>query len=84
LVAENPNKFKSMGSATDPVQFYTIFTGMILVQLFYWGTKSENYSKSIRYKRFKRRIKRFSISFIYQNFRPHNSGISWFNSLSYF
>ncbi len=41
LVAENPNKFKSMGSATDPVPFYTIFTGMMLVQLFYWGTNQQ-------------------------------------------
>ena len=41
LVTENPNKFKSMGSATDPVPFYTIFTGMMLVQLFYWGTNQQ-------------------------------------------
>ncbi|MFT4645739.1 MAG: SSS family solute:Na+ symporter [Planctomycetota bacterium] len=41
LVAENPEKFKSMGSATDPVPFYTIFTGMMLVQLFYWGTNQQ-------------------------------------------
>ena len=36
LTTENPEKFKSMGSQTDPVPFYTIFTGMMLVQLFYW------------------------------------------------
>jgi SSS family solute:Na+ symporter len=41
LVAENPEKFKSMGSKTDPVPFYTIFTGMMLVQLFYWGTNQQ-------------------------------------------
>lgn len=41
LVSENPDKFKSMGSATDPVPFYTIFTGMMLVQLFYWGTNQQ-------------------------------------------
>ena len=41
LTAENPDKFKSMGSATDPVPFYTIFTGMMLVQLFYWGTNQQ-------------------------------------------
>ena len=37
LVAENPDKFKSMGGPTDPVPFYTIFTGMMLVQLFLLG-----------------------------------------------
>ena len=41
LTTENPKKFKSMGGATDPVPFYTIFTGMMLVQLFYWGTNQQ-------------------------------------------
>jgi len=41
LTSENPEKFKSMGSQTDPVPFYTIFTGMMLVQLFYWGTNQQ-------------------------------------------
>ena len=41
LVTENPDKFKSMGGLTDPVPFYTIFTGMMLVQLFYWGTNQQ-------------------------------------------
>lgn len=33
-----PEKFNAIGSATDPVPFATIFTGMILANLFYWGT----------------------------------------------
>ena len=41
LTTENPDKFKSMGGPTDPVPFYTIFTGMMLVQLFYWGTNQQ-------------------------------------------
>ena len=41
ITSENPEKFKSMGTATDPVPFYTIFTGMMLVQLFYWGTNQQ-------------------------------------------
>jgi len=41
LVEKNPEKFKSMGGPTDPVPFYTIFTGMMLVQLFYWGTNQQ-------------------------------------------
>ena len=41
LTAENPEKFKSMGGPSDPVPFYTIFTGMMLVQLFYWGTNQQ-------------------------------------------
>jgi len=38
LMAENPEKFNSIGSETASVPFATIFTGMMLVQLFYWGT----------------------------------------------
>lgn len=38
LLAANPEKFDSIGSDTASVPFSTIFTGMILVQLFYWGT----------------------------------------------
>ncbi|MDB4175778.1 solute:sodium symporter family transporter [Flavobacteriaceae bacterium] len=41
LTTEHPDKFKSMGGPTDPVPFYTIFTGMMLVQLFYWGTNQQ-------------------------------------------
>jgi len=38
LWAENPDKFEIIGGPDDPVPFATIFTGMMLVQLFYWGT----------------------------------------------
>lgn len=38
LLASNPEKFNSIGSDTASVPFSTIFTGMMLVQLFYWGT----------------------------------------------
>ncbi|ARN77252.1 solute:sodium symporter family transporter [Nonlabens spongiae] len=41
LTTEHPEKFKSAGKLTDPVPFYTIFTGMMLVQLFYWGTNQQ-------------------------------------------
>mgnify|MGYP003320976211 CR=1 FL=1 len=41
LATEHPDKLKSMGQRTDPVPFYTIFTGMMLVQLFYWGTNQQ-------------------------------------------
>ncbi|EAR13765.1 putative sodium/myo-inositol cotransporter [Polaribacter irgensii 23-P] len=41
ITTAHPEKFKSMGGPTDPVPFYTIFTGMMLVQLFYWGTNQQ-------------------------------------------
>ncbi len=38
LVREAPEKFDSIGGPAASVPFSTIFTGMMLVQLFYWGT----------------------------------------------
>lgn len=38
LVKEAPEKFDSIGGPAASVPFSTIFTGMMLVQLFYWGT----------------------------------------------
>lgn len=38
LMDSHPDKFNSIGSNTASVPFATIFTGMMLVQLFYWGT----------------------------------------------
>ena len=53
LTSENPEKFKSMGGATDPVPFYTIFTGMMLVQLFYWGTNQQIIQRALGAKNLK-------------------------------
>lgn len=41
LTENNPEKFNSIGEETNSVPFHTIFTGMMLVQLFYWGTNQQ-------------------------------------------
>ena len=38
LGTEHTEKLDAIGSETDPVPFGTLFTGMILANLFYWGT----------------------------------------------
>ena len=38
LVASNPEKLEVMGASDSSIPFSTLFTGMMLVQLFYWGT----------------------------------------------
>ncbi len=53
LTSEHPEKFKSMGEPTDPVPFYTIFTGMMLVQLFYWGTNQQIIQRALGAKNLK-------------------------------
>ena len=65
LVTENPDKFKSMGGPTDPVPFYTIFTGMMLVQVILLGNQSANYSKSFRSQKLTRRSKRIVIGLVH-------------------
>ncbi|MEZ4802969.1 MAG: solute:sodium symporter family transporter [Gelidibacter sp.] len=53
LTAQNPDKFNSIGGPTDPVPFYTIFTGMMLVQLFYWGTNQQIIQRALAAKNLK-------------------------------
>jgi SSS family solute:Na+ symporter len=53
LTIENPDKFNSIGGPTDPVPFYTIFTGMMLVQLFYWGTNQQIIQRALAAKNLK-------------------------------
>jgi len=38
IVREHPEKLNAIGSSNDPVPFGAIFTGMVLANLFYWGT----------------------------------------------
>ncbi|MBT8238309.1 MAG: solute:sodium symporter family transporter [Croceitalea sp.] len=41
LMTTNPERFDSTGEHGQEVPFATIFTGMMLVQLFYWGTNQQ-------------------------------------------
>ncbi|WP_431125308.1 solute:sodium symporter family transporter [Flagellimonas flava] len=41
LMTANPERFDSTGEHGQEVPFSTIFTGMMLVQLFYWGTNQQ-------------------------------------------
>lgn len=38
LMNAHPEKFNSIGSESSSIPFSTFFTGMMLVQVFYWGT----------------------------------------------
>ncbi len=38
LTSEHTEKLNAIGAASDPTPFGTLFTGMILANLFYWGT----------------------------------------------
>lgn len=53
LVESNPEKFNSIGGPDATVPFYTIFTGMMLVQLFYWGTNQAIIQRALGAKNLK-------------------------------
>ncbi|QFQ77756.1 sodium:solute symporter family transporter [Vibrio harveyi] len=38
LLTAAPEKLQSVGKETDPLPFSTLFTGLLLVNLYYWGT----------------------------------------------
>lgn len=39
LLTNHKEHFNSIGSSSDPIPFGTLFTGMLLVNLYYWGTE---------------------------------------------
>jgi len=53
LYHDNPDKFNSIGGPTASVPFSTIFTGMMLVQLFYWGTNQQIIQRALGAKNLK-------------------------------
>lgn len=38
ILVNNSDKFNAIGTSQDPIPFGTVFTGMLLVNLYYWGT----------------------------------------------
>ena len=53
LTPKDENYFSSIGSNDAPVPFYTLFTGMMLVQLFYWGTNQQIIQRALGAKNLK-------------------------------
>jgi len=53
LMESNPEKFNSIGDIAASVPFSTIFTGMMLVQVFYWGTNQAIIQRALAAKNLK-------------------------------
>ncbi|MDY8138385.1 solute:sodium symporter family transporter [Aquimarina sp. 2201CG5-10] len=53
LMATHPEKFNAVGSSDSSIPFATIFTGMMLVQLFYWGTNQAIIQRALGAKNLK-------------------------------
>ncbi|MER0236827.1 solute:sodium symporter family transporter [Fulvimarina sp. MAC8] len=50
---EHPEKFDAIGGPDSSIPFATIFTGMMLVQLFYWGTNQAIIQRALGAKNLK-------------------------------
>ncbi|MBT8278916.1 MAG: solute:sodium symporter family transporter [Bacteroidia bacterium] len=53
LTNEHPEKFDSVGGPASSIPIATIFTGMMLVQLFYWGTNQQIIQRALGAKNLK-------------------------------
>lgn len=53
LMESNPEKFKSIGGPESAIPIGTVFTGMMLVQLFYWGTNQAIIQRALGAKNLK-------------------------------
>jgi solute:Na+ symporter, SSS family len=53
LTESHPDKFKSLGDSESSIPIETIFTGMMLVQLFYWGTNQAIIQRALGAKNLK-------------------------------
>ncbi len=53
LFDSHPEKFNSLGNSKSSVPIETIFTGMMLVQLFYWGTNQAIIQRALGAKNLK-------------------------------
>ncbi|MFT5436936.1 MAG: SSS family solute:Na+ symporter [Ulvibacter sp.] len=53
LTTAIPEKFDAVGDSSSSVPFATIFTGMMLVQLFYWGTNQAIIQRALAAKNLK-------------------------------
>lgn len=53
IIKHSPEKLNSIGSPSDPVPFSTFFTGLLLVNLFYWGTAQHIIQRALAAKSLK-------------------------------
>ncbi|TFJ92090.1 solute:sodium symporter family transporter [Lentibacillus salicampi] len=53
IVNETPEKLNAVGSSSEPVPFSTLFTGLVLIGLSYWGTNQLIIQRTIAAKSLK-------------------------------
>ncbi len=53
FISHTPEKFNAIGTSTDELPFATMFTGLLLVNLYYWGTDQAIIQKGLAAKNLK-------------------------------
>ncbi|MBD8070652.1 solute:sodium symporter family transporter [Bacillus sp. PS06] len=53
IMEKTPEKLNAIGGPSDPVPFGTMFSGMLLVNLFYWGTAQHIMQRALAAKNLK-------------------------------
>ena len=70
LVLAHPEKFDAIGSNSDPIPFTTLFTGMLLVNLYYWGTDQGIMQRALAAKNLKEGQKGVMLAGLLKIFTP--------------
>lgn len=70
LVESAPQKFNSIGSADSSVPFGTLFTGLMLVNIFYWGTNQAIIQRALGAKNLKEGQKGLMLTAFIKIFTP--------------
>ena len=70
VVKAHPEKFNAIGGPQDPVPFATMFTGMFLVNLFYWGCNQTIIQRALAAKNLKEGQKGLLLAAIFKLFGP--------------
>lgn len=70
VLEAHPEKFNAIGKAGDPVPFLTMFTGMFLVNLFYWGCNQTIIQRALAAKNLKEGQKGLLLAATFKLFGP--------------
>ncbi len=70
VIDAHPEKFNAIGGPNDPVPFLTMFTGMILVNLFYWGCNQTIIQRALAAKNLKEGQKGLLLAAVFKLFGP--------------
>lgn len=70
LVSQHSDKLNAIGSTSDPIPFGAMFTGIILVNLYYWGTDQSIMQRALGAKDLKNAQKGILITGVYKTLTP--------------